>query len=82
MSKDENIKYWYDILIRKYGSKMNKQQVCTEMGISSQTFQRKINENRLAELPKFKSGEIMRKNGVIYRKYHFTTLAVAEFIAE
>jgi hypothetical protein len=82
MSKDENVKHWYNSLIKKYGSKMNKQQVCTAMGISPQTFQRRINQNQLDELPKFKATEKMRKNGIILRKYQFSTLWVAEFLAE
>ena len=46
-------------------SKLNQRQYCQIEGMSSTTFHEIIKNNELDKLPKFKTKEIIRKNGIL-----------------
>lgn len=62
-------------------SKLNQRQYCQIEGMSSTTFNEIIKNNELDKLPKFKSKEIIRKNGIPYRSYGFDIYDIARFLA-
>ena len=63
-------------------SKLNSRQYCEIKGICSSTFNYIIKKNELDKLPKFKSKEIIRKNGIPYRSYSFDIFDAAQFLAK
>lgn len=63
-------------------SKLNQRQYCQIEGMSSTTFHEIIKNNELDNLSKFKSKEIIRRNGVPYRNYSFDVFDVAKFLAK
>lgn len=63
-------------------SKLNQRQYCQIEGMSSTTFNEIIKNNELDNLPKFKSKEMIRRNGVPYRNYYFDVFDVAQFLAK
>ena len=62
-------------------SKLNQRQYCQIEGMSSTTFHEIIKNNELDKLPKFKSKEIIRKNGIPYRSYGFDIYDIARYLA-
>ena len=62
-------------------SKLNQRQYCQIEGMSSTTFHEIIKNKELDKLPKFKSKEIIRKNGIPYRSYGFDIYDIARFLA-
>ena len=62
-------------------SKLNQRQYCKIEGMSSTTFHEIIKNNELDKLPKFKSKEIIRKNGIPYRSYGFDIYDIARYLA-
>lgn len=50
--------------------------------MSSTTFHEIIKNKELDKLPKFKSKEIIRKNGIPYRSYSFDIFDAAQFLAK
>lgn len=63
-------------------SKLNQRQYCQIEGMSSTTFHEIIKNKELDKLPKFKSKEIIRKNGIPYRSYGFDIYDIARFLAK
>ena len=63
-------------------SKLNQRQYCQIEGMSSTTFHEIIKNKELDKLPKFKSKEIIRKNGIPYRSYSFDIFDAAQFLAK
>ena len=63
-------------------SKLNQRQYCQIEGMSSTTFHEIIKNKELEKLPKFKSKEIIRKNGIPYRNYSFDIFDAAQFLAK
>ena len=63
-------------------SKLNQRQYCQIEGMSSTTFNEIIKNKELDKLPKFKSKEIIRKNGIPYRSYSFDIFDAAQFLAK
>ena len=63
-------------------SKLNQRQYCQIEGMSSTTFHEIIKNKELDKLPKFKSKEIIRKNGIPYRNYSFDIFDAAQFLAK
>ena len=63
-------------------SKLNQRQYCQIDGMSSTTFHEIIKNKELEKLPKFKSKEIIRKNGIPYRSYSFDIFDAAQFLAK
>ena len=62
-------------------SKLNQRQYCQIEGMSSTTFHEIIKNKELDKLPKFKSKEIIRKNGIPYRSYGFDIYDIARYLA-
>ena len=62
-------------------SKLNQRQYCQIEGMCSTTFHKIIKNKELYKLPKFKSKEIIRKNGIPYCSYGFDIYDVAQFLA-
>jgi predicted DNA-binding transcriptional regulator AlpA len=66
----------YHRLTTKYGKSMlSKKEVAIKLGVSQSTINRRLNENALAELPKFRKFG----NG-LKAKYLFSISALAEFL--
>lgn len=67
-----------------YPSRMilNATQTVKILGISLRTFSRLIANEELNKLPKFKSEQVERKDGLKSNKYQFNIFDVAEFLSE
>ena len=82
MTSTEKMKVALESIKEIYPKKMilNGSQTATIIGISYRTFARLIENQNYDRLPKYRSEEVIRANGLKNTKYYFNIFDITEFL--